>query len=193
MCCDRSLANDFTPTERMSTSVLASTFLLTLLMLVGLFFFIRASVKDRTQTAKFVTALSEESLAGQLQQYFSQRAYTMIDVDAEQNQVAFEGIVRPSVFLAIFLTLLAAIGTLCLSLVLWILFPDYTFTVFLPVLLSPLAGVFYWHKAKRPEKVLLRIDSEQSDNQSGQNVITVIAHRDELLALQQSLTLKPTE
>ncbi|MDX2230326.1 MAG: cofactor assembly of complex C subunit B [Leptolyngbyaceae cyanobacterium bins.349] len=178
----------------MSTSVLASTFLLTLLLLVGLFFFIRASVKDRTQTVKFVTDLSEESLAGQLQQYFSQRAYTMIDVDAEQNQVAFEGMVRPSLFLAIFLTLLAAIGTLCLSLVLSILFPDYTLTTFLPVLVSPLAGVFYWHRAKRLEKVLLRIESEQSDNHLGQSIITVVAHRDELLSLQRSLTtLKSVE
>jgi len=177
----------------MNTSVLSSTFLLTLLLLVGLLFFIRASVKDRTQTTKFISDLSEEALAGQLQQYFSQRAYRMVDVDAEQNQVAFEGVVRPSLFLAIFLTVLAAVGTSCLALVLSILLPDYTLIAFLPVLLSPLAGIFYWKKAKRPEQVLLRIDSEQSDNQLGQSIITVVAHRDELSELQRSLTLKPTQ
>lgn len=177
----------------MSTPVLSSTFLLTLLLLVGLFFFIRASVKDRTQTTKFVSDLPEEALAGQLQQYFSQRAYKMVDVDTEQNQVAFEGIVRPSLFLAFFLTALAAVGTLCLSLVLSILFPDYPLVPFLLVLISPLAGFFYWQKAKRPEQVLLRIDSEQDDNQLGHSIITVIAHRDELAELQRSLLLKPTE
>lgn len=177
----------------MSTPVLSSTFFLTLLLLVGLFFFIRASVKDRTQTTKFISDLSEEALAGQLQQYFSQRAYRMVDIDAEQNQVAFEGVVRPSVFLAIFLTALALVGTLCLSLVLSILLPDYSVVFFLLVLLSPLAGFFYWQKAKRPEQVLLRIDSEPDDNHLGQSIITVVAHRDELSELQRSLTLKPTQ
>lgn len=177
----------------MSSPVLPSTFLLTLLLLVGLLFFIRASVKDRTQTVKFVSDLPEESLAGKLQQYFSQRAYKMIDVDAEQNQVAFEGMVRPSVFLAIFLTILSLIGTLCCSLVLSILFPDYSLASLVLVLLSPLAGIFYWRRAKRPEKVLLRVESEQSDNHLGQSIITVIAHRDEILELQRSLTLKSAE
>ena len=175
----------------MSIPVLSSTFLLTLLLLVGLFFFVRASVKDRTQTAKFVSDLPEESLAGQLQQYFSQRSYKLTDIDAEQNQVAFEGIVRPSLFLAIFLTALSAIGTLCLSLVLSILFPDYSAVTFLLVVLSPLAGIFYWRGAKRPEKVLLRVESEQSDNQLGKSIMTIVAHRDELLELQRVLTLKP--
>jgi len=177
----------------MSIPVLPSTFLLTLLLLVGLVFFIRASIKDRTQTAKFVSDLSEESLASQLQQYFSQRSYRVVDVDAELNQIAFEGVVRPSVFLAVFLTTLFAIGTLCLSLVVAILVPDYATTPFLLVLISPLAGVFYWRGAKRPEKVLLRVESEQADNQLGQSVITVVAHRDELAELQRSLTLKSAE
>lgn len=177
----------------MSTPVLSSTFLLTLLLLVGLFFFIRASVKDRTQTVKLVSDLPEESLAGQLQQYFSQRAYKLIDVDSESNQIAFEGIVRPSIFLAVFLTILAAIGTLSLSLVLSILLPDLAIAPLLLVVLSPLAGVFYWRNAKRPEKVLLRVESEQSENQVGHSVITVIAHRDELLELQRTLPLKTVD
>lgn len=177
----------------MNTPVLSSTFLLTLLSLVGLLFFVRASVKDRTQTTKFVSDLSEEALAGQLQQYFSQRAYRIVDVDAEQNQVAFEGVVRPSWFLAIFLTLLTVVGMACLALVIATLFPANSFIPFLSVLLAPLTGVFYWRKAKRPEQVFLRIDSEQCDNQLGQSVITVVAHRDELAELQRSLTLKPVQ
>ncbi|MEQ8754914.1 MAG: cofactor assembly of complex C subunit B, partial [Coleofasciculus sp. G1-WW12-02] len=38
----------------MSTPILSSTFLLTLLLAVGLFFFIRASVKDRTQKVQLI-------------------------------------------------------------------------------------------------------------------------------------------
>lgn len=183
----------FSESTRMSLPVLSSTFLLTLLLAVGLFFFIRASVKDRTQTAKFISDLPEEALAGQLQQYFSQRSYKMVDVDAEQNQVAFEGLVRPSLFLAIFLTSLASVGSLCLALVLSILLPDYSTETLLLVFISPLAGIFYWRKAKRPERVILRVESEQSDNQLGQSVITVVAHRDELLELQRALAIKSAE
>lgn len=177
----------------MSTPVLSSTFLLTLLLIVGLFFFIRASVKERTQTVKFTSSLPEESLAIQLQQYFSQRAYRIADIDVEQDQIAFEGVVRPSIFLAIFLTTLCAIGTLCLSLVLSILFPDLALIPYLLILLSPLAGVFYWRRAKRPEKVLLKIDSGQHENYSGHRVITVVGHRDELSEMQRILGLTSSE
>lgn len=177
----------------MSTPVLSSTFLLTLLLIVGLFFFIRASVKERTQTVQFTSNLPEESLAKQLQQYFSQRAYRIADIDAEQDQIAFEGIVRPSVFLAIFLTMLCAIGALCLSLVLSILFSNLAFAPYLLILLSPLAGIFYWRKAKRPEKVLLRINSEQNTDHLAQSVITVIGHRDELSEMERILGLKPRD
>lgn len=177
----------------MSTPVLSSTFLLTLLLIVGLVFFIKASVKDRTQIVKFMSELPEESLAAQLQQYFSQRAYKLSDIDTEYDQIAFEGIVRPSVFLAIFLTSLAGVGTLCLSLVLSILFPNLSFAPYLLVLLSPIAGFFYWQRAKRPEKVLLRIESEQSHNQLGHSIITITAHRDEILELQRALPLKSAE
>ena len=102
----------------MDTTILSSTFLLTLLLAVGLFFFIRASVKDRTQQVQLIASEPEESLLARLQHYFEQRAYRVADVDAATRQVIFQGFVRPSWFLAIFLTVLAACGILCLSLVL---------------------------------------------------------------------------
>lgn len=174
----------------MTTPVLSSTFLLTFLLFVGLFFFIRASVKDRTETGKFISELPDTSLAERIQQYFSQRAYRLVDVDAETNQIAFEGVVRPSVFLAIFLTLLSAVGFLCLALVIAIAAPSSAPWGFGLVLLAPVAGLFYWRGAKRPEKVLLRIDSEAAENGCGQSVITVVAHRDELAEFQRSLPFK---
>ncbi|MBD0390148.1 MAG: cofactor assembly of complex C subunit B, partial [Nostoc sp. C3-bin3] len=39
----------------MDTAILPSTFVLTFLLAVGLFFFIRASTKDRTETARLIS------------------------------------------------------------------------------------------------------------------------------------------
>ncbi len=178
----------------MNTTILSSTFLLTLLLSVGLFFFIKASVKDRTKAVQLISFEPQESLLPQLQQYFTQRAYQVASVDAAQNQVVFQGFVRPSWFLAIFLSLLAAVGLLCLSLVLSMLFPG-TATLFLGLeVLSPLAGWFYWQKAGRTEQVSLKLeDSLGEGTNQAQSLITVTAHRDELAALQQALNLKPCD
>ena len=166
-------------------------------MLVGLVSFIRASVKDRTETAQFVTNQSEESLLDQLRQYFTQRAYQVAAVDADHHQVTLSGFVRPSVFLAVFLSILAAVGLLCLSLVLGILLPPQATLWFgLPVL-SPLAGAFYWKQAGRPEQVSFKVEpfstAELAGELGAQNVLTVVAHRDELLSLERSLSLKKWE
>lgn len=173
----------------MDTTILSSTLLLTLLLSVGLFFFIRASTKDRTQTVTLVSQQPEASLMAQLQQYFQARAYQVSQLDAENHSVTYEGFVRPSIFLAIFLTLLAAVGILCLALVWSILFPSLSQVLFSLVLLSPGAGVFYWKKAARSEQVSLKLEpsSEQPQQQSQ---VTIVAHRDELIELARSLKLK---
>lgn len=176
----------------MQTSVLASTALLTALLSVGLFFFIRASAKDRTEVAKLLAEQQGEPLLERLQQYFSERAYRLATVDAAENRVVYEGMVRPSLFLAIFLSFLAAIGILCLGLVLSLLFPTMTNFVPLLLLLAPLAGVFYWQKAGRPEKVALQVEF-LDQAVSPQSLLTVTAHRDEVTALRQSLGLKLLE
>lgn len=177
----------------MNSSIHSSTFLLTLLLAAGLFFFIRASVKDRTSEEKFISEQEEESLLTQLQQYFSGRAYRVAAVDAAQNQITFEGYVQPSWFLAIFLTLLAAAGTLCLALVLAILFPQLA-SVFLGLLLlAPAAGLFYWQRAGRPEKVSLTVETLTDRGNRQHRLITVKAHRDELAELKRAFALKPWE
>ncbi|MBR8833643.1 MAG: cofactor assembly of complex C subunit B [Stigonema ocellatum SAG 48.90 = DSM 106950] len=176
----------------MDTAILPSTLLLTILLSVGLFFFIRASTKDRIEKAQLVSELDESSLLPRLQDYFCTRSYRVAAVDAEQNQVTFEGFVKPSRFLAVFLTLLAGAGILCLSLVLSLLFPEFR-TVFPAMLiLSPLSGFFYWKKAGRLEKVLLKLEATQREQQQP-STITVIAHRDEIIELQRALQLKLRE
>jgi Cofactor assembly of complex C subunit B len=176
----------------MDTPILPSTLVLTLLLSVGLVFFIRASTKDRIEVAQLVSMKDEATLLPQLKEYFQSRSYRVAAVDPEQNQVTFEGFVRPSWFLAVFLTLLAAAGTLSLALVLSQLFPQLRNIPLGLILLSPVSGLFYWKKAGRLEKVSLKVKSTLSETDF-KSRITVVAHRDELLALQQALQLKLDE
>ncbi|MGJ5672874.1 MAG: cofactor assembly of complex C subunit B [Nostochopsis sp.] len=176
----------------MDTAILPSTLMLTLFLSVGLFFFIRASTKDRTEVAQLVSEQDEATLMPQLREYFRASSYRVAEVDPEQNQVIFEGNVRPSWFLAIFLTVLAATGILCLSLVLSQLFPSLSVFFLGMVLLSPLSGVFYWKKAGKLEKVSLKVETTQSASPSS-STITVTAHRDELIELKRVLKLKSRE
>ncbi|MGG6293050.1 cofactor assembly of complex C subunit B [Leptolyngbya sp. AN02str] len=173
----------------MHLPVLSSTVFLTLLLGIGLFFFIRASVKDRTEVAKFVAEQPQVSLLEDLQRYFMERAYRIAAVDAEKNQVRFEGMVRPSGFLAVFLSGLAAVGILCLSLVLSMANPRYATVFPFLTLLAPLAGIFYWKKAGRQESVTLQVEALESDSETPRNLVLVKAHRDEVIELQRSLKL----
>ncbi|GAB4385862.1 MAG: cofactor assembly of complex C subunit B [Elainellaceae cyanobacterium] len=177
----------------MQNPVLPSTAFLTALLSIGLFFFIRASAKDRTQVAKLITDQQEESLFEQIQHYFTERSYRIASVDAQHNQVTFEGFVRPSTFLAVFLTVLAAIGIFCLSLVLSFIFPGATSGLPALILLAPLAGIFYWKKAGRQEQVFLRVDALEEPGASRKSLLTVTAHRDELAEIQRTLGLQPLE
>jgi hypothetical protein len=171
----------------MDTAILPSTLLLTLLMSVGLFFFIRASTKDRTETAQLVSQLNEASFMPKLKEYFRSRSYRVAAVGPQQNKVTMTGFVKPSWFLAIFLTVLAAVGFLCLSLVLSLLFSSQSMLLYGIVLLSPLSGIFYWNKAGRVENVSLTVESTNSEQNTK---ITVIAHRDEIISLEEALQLK---
>lgn len=177
----------------MSTTVLFSTFCLTLLLAIGLLFFIRASVKERIQQVQLMSEQTDDSLLAQLQQYFTARAYRVTSIDANQNQVTFEGFVRPSLFLSVFLSLLAACGLLCFALVLSILFHQVGNLFLGLVLLAPLAGVFYWQRAGRPEQVLLKVETLVDPPAKPRSLLTVTAHRDELATLQAQLNLKPCD
>jgi hypothetical protein len=176
----------------MTISVLVSTFFLTFLMAIGLFFFIRASVKERIEETKFASAQPQADLL-EVEQYFVQRAYLLVSSDAASDQLTFEGFVRPSLFLAIFLSFLAAVGILCLVLVLSILLPQFSNLLLGLVLLSPGAGIFYWRSAARPEQVLLKIESEKQASGTDQTFMKVVAHRDELAELKRTLQLKESE
>lgn len=176
----------------MQIPVLTSTALLTVLLSVGLIFFIRASTKDRIEVTKLLAEQQGEPLLERLQQYFSARAYRITSVDATANRVIYEGMVRPSAFLAVFLTILAAIGILCLTLVLSLLFPTTARLLPALVVLAPAAGIFYWRKSARPEQVALQVEFLNNDP-SPRSLVIVTAHRDEVAELRQALGLKLLE
>jgi Cofactor assembly of complex C subunit B len=170
----------------MNNTVLTSTFILTLLLAVGLFFFIRASTKDRIEQM-VLTGESEADLLPRLQTYFSDRAYRIAAVDQDTDIITFEGLVSPSVFLAALLIGLAAIGAMCLALVLSMQFPEIG-NVFLVLLVAaPLAGWFYWQGSARTEQVRLKV--EVSADAPSSTLIKISGHRDELAIFQSTLQL----
>ena len=146
--------------------------------MVGLFFFIRASLKDRTEQMEFIATESEESVFERLQSYFEKRSYKILNVDGVNNVVTYEGFVPPSGFLAVFLSLLTALGLTCFALVLSQLYPNIGFGFLGICLLAPAAGFFYWQKAGKLEKVILQITKETHDTNFQKDVgiiITAIA------------------
>ncbi|MGG6238225.1 cofactor assembly of complex C subunit B [Nodosilinea sp. AN01ver1] len=174
----------------MTETVTYSTLLLTLLMIVGLVFFIRASTKDRIETLTLTRPVAPFTLLQTLTTHFENRAYQVTAAEAETQRIVLSGRVRPSLFLAGFLTLLAAIGGLCFALVLTNLWPAYG-TVFLGLIgVAPVAGWFYWRGSDRDEDIVLQVRPEASseDPINLSATVTVTAHRDELIALEQDLS-----
>ena len=203
----------------MQSPILSSTFFLTLLMMIGLVFFIRASTKERIEVIQFAMAQPLDKALEHLQSYFLQRSYQSVpeeqggssnspnqtspsaEIPQAVTKQVFEGMVRPSVFLAILLFVLASIGFLCLALVLSILLPQLGAFVWALVLLAPVASFFYWKKSSRIEQVSFKIEplsiprsSPDILSNSGnpgieptETKVTVMGHRDELASLQQAL------
>ncbi|MDB9528040.1 cofactor assembly of complex C subunit B [Oscillatoria sp. CS-180] len=181
-------------------AALPSAFGLTFLLFIGLGFFIRASVKDRTETATYSAVLNDVMLMEDLQKYFSERAYRVTSIDAESGQISLAGKVGASIVLAIFLGSLAAIGLFCLGLVLAIAFPRLGYAPYGLLILSPIAVWFYWRGATRVEQVTFQILSPESslstqDKAIDSNItrLLVSAHRDELAVMESKLPLKRDE
>lgn len=177
-------------------------------MVIGLVFFIRASTKDRIEVMQFRSRQQAEALQQALLKYFYARAYRPVERSGEEaiapasgptitNGTTLVGMVSPSVFMAVFLSALAAVGFVCLALVMATLFPTWGSWLLGLVLASPLAGVFYWRKSNRPETVVLRVDAlEAADLKADVQTATVApaalskltikGHRDELADLQNA-------
>jgi hypothetical protein len=172
----------------MDTFVLPSTFFLTILITIGLFFFIRASVKARLETATWSLPQSEQQAVEAVTEYLEGRAYRLTSVDRDRNQVVFEGLVSASAGMALFLSSLAAVGFACLGLTLSVQFPALGYWGLLTVLAAPLAGWFYQKKSTRPEQVILSVKALDAVTR-----LRMTAHRDEIASLEAALSFPPQD
>lgn len=162
--------------------------ILTILLTIGLVFFIRASTKPRIEQMKLTSDRPETELRDQIKRYFLDRAYRLVALDRDRDEALFEGTVAASVALALFLTILAAVGFLCLGLAVSMAVPTLGYGPLVVVVLAPLAGWFYHKKSTRSEQVRLRVDTV-----GDRLLLIVTGHRDELAALRDNLTLEEIE
>ena len=169
---------------------MVSTFILTVLLMIGLFFFIRASTKDRTEQVTLTCQDNEDNILSYLRDYFLGRSYKVTAIDGERNKVTLEGMVSPSSFLAVFFTFLAGCGLFCLALVLSMVFDTESTTFLAVIVLAPIAGYFYWQGSGRVEQVAFRLDSNAEESKD--TIITIQAHRDELIELQSGFPFQYT-
>ena len=160
---------------------LGSTLLLTVLLAIGLVFFLRAASKDRTTVVEVHSPRPPVEVLEGLSQWLLQRGWRTDSGDAERRVLRFQGTVAASPNLALLLSLLAAVGAACLGLVLRQLLPVLGAWPLLLVAAGPLAGVVYRRRANRQEQVELRLIS--GDKASGSS-LQLRAHRDELIALE---------
>ncbi len=163
---------------------LGSTLLLTLLLTIGLVFFLRAASKDRTTQVEVHSPRPALEVLDGLSQWLQRRGWQPEAGDPERRTLRFRGQVGASTPLALLLSLLGAVGAACLGLVLRQLLPSLSWWPLLLALLGPLAGVVYRQRAARQELVELRLISP--DDAAGSS-LRLRAHRDELIALELEL------
>lgn len=161
-----------------------STLLLTLLMAVGLVFFLRAASKDRTTTVEVRSSRPPLEVLDSLSSWLLQRGWMAEASDPDQRSLRFRGQVRSSTPLALLLSLLGGVGAGALGLVIRQVQPGLLWWPLLLILLGPLAGVVYRRRAERPETVELRLISH---DQATGSALRLRAHRDELIALELEL------
>ena len=169
------------------TYSLNSTLLLTILLAIGLFFFLRASSKDRTTVIEITS--SQKPLVGLdvLYEWLNLRGWKQTGGDFDQRILIFKGQVVSSKLLAIFLSLLGGFGSCALGLVIIQIYPTFGWwPILLGIIGGPLSGVIYFKKSAREEKFELRLINNQ-DNQE-MTSMRLRAHRDELISLENELS-----
>ncbi|MFY8148580.1 MAG: cofactor assembly of complex C subunit B [Prochlorococcaceae cyanobacterium] len=163
---------------------LGSTLLLTLLLAIGLVFFLRAASKDRTTVVEVHSPRPPMEVLQGLSDWLTERGWQTSGGDPERQVLRFRGQVGSSPSLAILLSLLGSIGAACLGLVLRQLLPALGWWPLLLALLGPAAGLLYRRRAERAESVELRL---LDSGTAGGSTLRLRAHRDELIALEVEL------
>ena len=162
-----------------------STLLLTVLLAIGLVFFLRAASKDRTTVVDVHSPRPPLEVLNGISRWLEQRGWSRDGGDADRQVLRFRGEVAASRPLAILLSVLAAIGGSCFGLVLRQLSPQLQWWPLTLVLLGPGAGWLYSKRAARTEALELRLLDSDATTQ-GSN-LRLRAHRDELIAIELEL------
>ena len=166
-------------------SFFSSTLSLTILLAIGLVFFLRAASKDRTTIVEVISPLPALEVLNGISTWLETRGWKRDGGNAEKQVLKFQGNVAASKPLAIFLSILGGLGTACLGLVIRELYPALSWW---PLLLSigggPITGLIYTKRANRIESLELRLVN--STNQNGSK-LRIKAHRDELIAMELDL------
>jgi hypothetical protein len=163
---------------------LGSTLVLTLLLAIGLVFFLRAASKDRTTVVDVHSPRPAVAVLEGLLAWLQARGWQPTAKDPQRQVLRFAGDVRASLPLSLLLSLLGSLGAGSLALVLHQLLPGAGPLVFALPLLGPLAGWLYWRRASRREILELRLMEEPA---SGGSTLRLRAHRDELIAMETEL------
>ncbi len=164
--------------------VLSSTLLLTVLLAIGLFFFLRAASKDRTTVVDIFSPRPPIEVLDGITLWLEERGWMRDGGDLDKRLLSFRGSVSSSRALAVLLSFYATIGAACIGLVFVQLYPMMGWWPLLLACLGPIAGFFYQKKANRTEIVELRLVSPAESNKSA---LRVRAHRDELIAMELEL------
>ena len=167
-------------------SAFSSTLFLTILLTIGLVFFLRAASKDRTTVVDVQSPLPPLEVLNGVSFWLEERGWIRNGGNVEEKLLLFKGSVASSAFLAIFLSCLGGVGSACLGLVLIQLYPLlHWWPLLLAVIGAPLAGMLYRMRSKREESVEIKLVSSEISNIS---VLRIKAHRDELIAIQLELS-----
>ena len=163
-------------------SAFSSTLFLTILLTVGLVFFLRAVSKDRTTVVDVQSPLPPLEVLNGVSFWLEERGWKRNGGDVEEKLLLFNGSVASSTFLAIFLSCIGGLGSASLGLVLIQLYPALSWwPLLLAAIGAPLAGFIYRLKSKREESLELKLLSSELSNIS---ILRIKAHRDELIAIQ---------
>ena len=169
------------------TYSLNSTLVLTILLSIGLFFFLRASSKDRTTVVEITSSQKPLEVLNIMYEWLNLRGWKQIGGDFDQRILIFKGQVVSSKLLAIFLGLLGGVGSCALGLVIIQIYPGLGWwPILLGLIGGPLSGIIYFKKAAREEKFELRLIS--NDDNEEMTLMRLRAHRDELISLENELS-----
>ena len=167
-------------------SAFSSTLFLTILLAIGLVFFLRAASKDRTTVVDVQSPLPPIEVLNGINCWLEERGWRKNGGNVDEKLLLYSGSVASSPFLVIFLSCLGGLGSACLGLVLIQLYPSLSWwPLLLAAIGSPLAGFVYRIKSKRDESLELKLLSSELSNIS---ILRIKAHRDELIAIQLELS-----